>query len=100
MTDPRQTLLQMIASLRKGIDPKVLDRARLATEGKEPYDKEAARAAVRNFLEAKARTDGGAFQRKLTEALKREAASPPPPEAPPARKAPAAPAAQPPRRRM
>ena len=99
MTDPRQTLLQMMAALRKTIDPKVLDRARLAAEGKEPYDKEAARAAVAGFLAAKSRTDGGAFQRKLLEALKKEAAAgtaepPPPPRAvtakPPAPKAPAA----------
>jgi len=87
VTDPRKTLLQMMASLRQTIDPKVLDRARLASEGKVPYDKEAARAAVRGFLEAKSRSDGGAFQRRLAEALKREAATPPPPDpAPPAKR--------------
>ncbi|MEI6557573.1 MAG: hypothetical protein WCO00_04140 [Rhodospirillaceae bacterium] len=80
--DPRKTLLQQIADLRKSIDPKVLDRARLATEGKEPYDKEAARAAVRGFLEAKSASDGGAFKRKLLSALKTFDAAPPPSEPP------------------
>lgn len=75
--DPRKTLLQQIADLRKGIDPKLLDRARLASEGKEPYDKEAARAAVRGFLDAKSAADGGAFKRKLLEALKHYDANPP-----------------------
>lgn len=70
MNDPRKTLLQQIAALRQTIDPKVLNRAKLAAEGKEPYDKEAARAAVNNFLTAKNRQDGGAFQRKLAAALK------------------------------
>ena len=70
MNDPRKTLLQQVAALRKAIDPKVLDRAKLAAEGKEPYDKEAARAAVNTFLVAKNRQDGGAFQRKLAAALK------------------------------
>ena len=75
--DPRKTLLQQIADLRKGIDPKILDRARLASEGKEPYDKEAARAAVRGFLDAKSAADGGAFKRKLVDALKKFDAAPP-----------------------
>ena len=76
--DPRKTLLQQISELRKGIDPKVLDRARLATEGKEPYDKEAARAAVRGFLDAKTASDGGLFKRKLLDALKKLDAEPAP----------------------
>ncbi len=80
--DPRKTLLQQIADLRKGIDPKVLDRARLASEGKEPYDKEAARAAVRGFLDAKSAADGGVFKRKLLDALKKHDAAPPPSEPP------------------
>ena len=80
--DPRKTLLQQIADLRKSIDPKVLDRAHLATQGKEPYDKEAARAAVRNFLDAKSAADGGAFKRRLLEALKQYDAAPPPSDPP------------------
>ncbi|MEI7608442.1 MAG: hypothetical protein WCJ64_13785 [Rhodospirillaceae bacterium] len=76
--DPRKTLLQQMADLRKTIDPKVLDRARLAQEGKEPYDREAARAAVRGFLDAKTSADGGAFKRKLLAALKQFDANPPP----------------------
>ena len=81
--DPRKTLLQQIADLRKGIDPKLLDRARLASEGKEPYDREAARVAVRAFLEAKSAADGGAFKRKLLDALKKYDAAPPPSDPPP-----------------
>ena len=81
--DPRKTLLQQIADMRKGIDPKVLNRARLASEGKEPYDQEAARVAVRGFLEAKSAADGGAFKRKLLDALKKFDAAPPPSEPPP-----------------
>ncbi|MEI6985045.1 MAG: hypothetical protein WCK65_02865 [Rhodospirillaceae bacterium] len=80
MTDPRKTLLQMMVDFRRTIDPSVLDRARLASEGKVPYDKVAARAAVRGFLAAKSAKDGGAFQRKLLEALKREEAGLPPVE--------------------
>ena len=82
VTDPRKTLLQQIAALRRTIDPSLLERARLASEGKEPYDKEAARAAVCGFLALKSKTDGGAFQRKLLEALKREAEGEPPLESP------------------
>ncbi len=76
MNDPRKTLLQQVAALRRSIDPKVLDRAKLATEGKEPYDKDAARAAVSNFLTAKSREDGGAFQRRLMAALKAAGSTP------------------------
>ena len=85
MNDPRKTLLQQIAALRQSIDPKVLDRAKFAAEGKEPYDKEAARAAVTTFLTAKSRQDGGAFQRRLMAALKSAGANPtePPPTPPP-----------------
>ena len=81
--DPRHTLLQQMAILRKGLDPKVLERARLASTGAVPYDKETARAAVRNFLDAKSSADGGAFKRKLLDALKKYDAAPPPSEAPP-----------------
>jgi hypothetical protein len=83
VNDPRKTLLQQIAALRKTIDPKVLNRAKLAAEGKEPYDKEAARAAVNSFLTEKNRQDGGAFQRKLMAALKTGGGTTPPPPAPP-----------------
>lgn len=97
MTDPRQTLLQMMTALRKTIDPKVLDRARLASEGKEPYDKEAAHTVVRNFLAAKSRSDGGAFQRKLMDALRKEAAAveAPPPDTAPKPPAPKTPGTKP-----
>ena len=90
MNDPRKTLLQQVAALRRTIDPKVLNRAKLATEGKEPYDQDAARAAVSNFLTAKSREDGGAFQRRLMAALKAAGGTPPndPPAAPPPSPAP------------
>jgi len=91
--DPRLTLLQQMAELRKGIDPKVLDRARLASEGKEPYDKEAARAAVRSFLDAKSAADGGAFKRRLLDALKKLDSEPPAEPSRPAPPQPAKPAA-------
>ncbi|MEI8395617.1 MAG: hypothetical protein WCF85_12825 [Rhodospirillaceae bacterium] len=88
MTDPRKLLLEQIAALRRTIDPALLNRVRLASEGKEPYDRDAARAAVRGFLTAKTAKDGGAFQRRLLEALKKEAGAPlpvpePPPRSPP-----------------
>jgi len=94
VNDPRKTLLQQVAALRQNIDPKVLQRAKLAAEGKEPYDKEAARAAVNSFLTAKARQDGGAFQRKLMAALKAGGPTPPTPAS-----TPTPPAAPPPKRR-
>ena len=97
MHDPRKTLLQQIAALRQTIDPKVLNRAKLAAEGKEPYDTEAARAAVNSFLTAKNRQDGGAFQRKLMAALKAGGPIPPNPTPTPT---PTPPSAPPPKRRI
>ena len=41
----------------------------LAAEGKVPYDRETAQSAVRQFLATK--HDGGKFQRKLVDALKK-----------------------------
>jgi hypothetical protein len=86
VTDPRKILLEQMAILRRSLDPKVLDRARLAAQAQEPYDKEAARTVIRTFLTAKSRADGGAFQRRLMESLKTgvivDAESPPPTAAP------------------
>jgi cytochrome c biogenesis protein ResB len=69
MSDPRQELLRQMAALRKSLDPKVVERLDLATEGKVPYDRETAQNAVRQFLAT--RQDGGRFQKKLVEALKK-----------------------------
>jgi hypothetical protein len=69
MSDPRQELLRQMAALRKSLDPKVVERLDLATEGKVPYDRETAQSAVRQFLAT--RHDGGKFQKKLVEALKK-----------------------------
>jgi hypothetical protein len=69
MSDPRQELLRQMAALRKNLDPKVVERLDLATEGKVPYDRETSQIAVRQFLAT--RTDGGKFQKKLVEALKK-----------------------------
>src|SRR4051794_1979342 len=63
MSDPRQELLRQMAALRKNLDPKVVERLDLATEGKVPYDRETSQIAVRQFLAT--RTDGGKFQKKL-----------------------------------
>jgi hypothetical protein len=69
MSDPRQELLRQMAALRKSLDPKVVERLDLATEGKVPYDRETAQSAVRQFLAT--RQDGGRFQKRLVEALKK-----------------------------
>ena len=69
MSDPRQELLRQMAALRKSLDPKVVERLDLATEGKVPYDREAAQSTVRQFLAT--RQDGGKFQKKLVDALKK-----------------------------
>ncbi|EWY41144.1 hypothetical protein N825_31275 [Skermanella stibiiresistens SB22] len=69
MSDPRQELLRQMAALRNTLDPKVIERLELAGEGKVPYDRETAQTVVRQFLAT--RTDGGKFQRKLVDALKK-----------------------------
>ena len=71
--DIRKDLLKRMAALRQTIDPKVLNRTKLAMFGKVPYDQEVAKEAVAKFLDA--RDDGGAFRRKLEQALKQEGAS-------------------------
>ncbi len=69
MTDPRKELLRQMAALRNKLDPQVLKRLDLAKEGKVPYDKEIAQDAVRQFLAG--RRDGGRFQQKLLDTLKK-----------------------------
>ncbi len=67
----RRAMLAQIRELRRGFDPELLKWARYAVEGKVPYDRENAQEAVRQFLQHKARDDGGRFRRKLAEALSR-----------------------------
>lgn len=82
MTDPKRDLLRQIAELRNRMSPEVLERLRRATQplataappAQEPYDKEAAQAAVRQFLAG--RRDGGRFKQRLAEALRRPQAKP------------------------
>jgi len=73
MADLRKELLRQMAAIRRTIDPKVLDQARLAVQGKVPYDQDGAKQAVARFLES--RDDGGAFRRKLEQELRREGAA-------------------------
>jgi hypothetical protein len=66
--DPRRTLLHQLAQLRGRLDPKALDRVLSKIDGWEPYDRESAGEAVRQFLAT--RTDGGKFQDRLRQELK------------------------------
>lgn len=65
--DPRATLLRQLAQLRGRLDPKALNHLLTKMDGWEPYDRESAGEAVRQFLAT--RTDGGKFQASLREAL-------------------------------
>lgn len=73
MSDPRKELLRQMKAIRDRMDPKLVERAKLAVFGKVPYDSDAAKEAVGHFLDA--RDDGGAFRRKLEQALKAEGAA-------------------------
>lgn len=73
MSDLRKDLLRQMKAIREKMDPKLVERARLAALGKVPYDSDAAKEAVGHFLDAK--RDGGAFRRKLEQALKAEGAA-------------------------
>jgi hypothetical protein len=73
MTDLRKDLLRQMKAIRDRMDPKLVERAKLAALGKVPYDSDAAKEAVGHFLDAKG--DGGAFRRKLEQALKAEGAT-------------------------
>lgn len=70
MSDLRKDLLRQMKAIRDRMDPKLVERAKLAALGKVPYDSDAAKEAVGHFLDAK--RDGGAFRRKLEQALKVE----------------------------
>jgi hypothetical protein len=68
--DPRRTLLRQMAQLRRRIDPRAINRFLAKVDGWEPYDRESAGEAVRQFLST--RTDGGKFQDRLREELKKK----------------------------
>lgn len=68
--DPRRTLLRQLAQLRSRLDPKALDQVLNKIDGWEPYDRESAGEAVRQFLAT--RTDGGQFQDRLREELRKK----------------------------
>lgn len=61
--DPRSVLLRQLSQLRERIDPAAIDHFLKKVGGWEPYDREAAGEAVRQFLES--RQDGGKFQDRL-----------------------------------
>jgi len=67
--DIRKQVLEQMRVIKRRLDPDVVDRVRLAKEGKVPYDRENARAAVDHFLQSL--DDGGRFRRKLAERLKK-----------------------------
>lgn len=69
-TDPRRTLLRQLHQLRSRLDPKALDQVLHKIEGWEPYDRESAGEAVRQFLSTRA--DGGKFQDRLRAELKKK----------------------------
>ena len=68
--DARRALLRQLVQLRKRIDPRALDRVLSRMNGWERYDRESAGEAVRQFLAT--RTDGGKFQDRLRDALKKK----------------------------
>ena len=67
---PRRKLLRQLSLLRGRIDPRALNRLLTKMDGWEPYDRESAGEAVRQFLAT--RTDGGKFQDRLCEELKKK----------------------------
>ena len=68
--DARRALLRQLAQLRRRIDPRALNHLLTKVGGWEPYDRESAGEAVRQFLAT--RTDGGKFQDRLRDELKKE----------------------------
>ena len=65
--DPRRLLLRQLSALRGRIDPKAINRFLDKIDGWEPYDRESAGEAVRQFLST--RQDGGKFQAQLRRKL-------------------------------
>ncbi len=68
--DPRRALLRQLAQLRGRLDPAALNHFLEKVDGWEPYDRESAGEAVRQFLAT--RTDGGKFQERLRDELKKK----------------------------
>ena len=68
--DPRRVLLRQLAQLRGRIDPGALNHLLTKVGGWEPYDRESAGEAVRQFLAT--RTDGGKFQDRLRAEMKKK----------------------------
>lgn len=68
--DSRRALLRQLSQLRGRLDPNALNHLLEKVDGWEPYDREAAGEAVRQFLVT--RTDGGKFQARLREELKKK----------------------------
>jgi hypothetical protein len=66
--DPRHKLLRQLVQLRGRINPDALNHLLTKMGGWEPYDRESAGEAVRQFLATRA--DGGKFQDRLREELK------------------------------
>ena len=61
--DPRRQLLRQLSALRGRIDPNAINHFLRKVDGWEPYDRESAGEAVRQFLTT--RQDGGKFQEQL-----------------------------------
>jgi len=68
--DPRRSLLRQLSQLRGRIDPAALNHFLEKIDGWEPYDREAAGEAVRQFLAT--RQDGGKFQDRLRAEIKKK----------------------------
>ncbi|MGD1876407.1 MAG: hypothetical protein ACFB13_02780 [Kiloniellaceae bacterium] len=68
--DPRRSLLRQLSQLRNRIDPSALNHLLSKVGGWEPYDRETAGEAVRQFLAT--RTDGGKFQDRLRDEMKKK----------------------------
>jgi hypothetical protein len=72
--DDRKAVMRQIAlqaaAIRRKLDPKVLDRAKVVAEGGEIYDREAAQKVVGEFLKGKTKKDGGIFQQELMARLR------------------------------
>jgi hypothetical protein len=70
----RRSAMRIISAqadtIRRKLDPKVLERAKVVAEGGEIYDKAAAQKVVADFLKAKTRRDGGLFHEELKARLK------------------------------
>ena len=65
--DPRRQLLRQLSALRGRIDPRAINHFLSKVDGWEPYDRESAGEAVRQFLTS--RQDGGKFQERLRQEM-------------------------------